>query len=154
MNSLLPNARKSILRKLYRSCQLKHSITQCLVRFTLPIGIPVTEFILISSMYSVLRLFHTIDHFISTAIGSVGLFAGVMLKFVIDFSVRLTESSRGIARLGFHENSRAKVDQKFFKSCRPLKWTVGTAFTLDKDTFLIIMDTIVISAVIRLLVEF
>jgi len=45
----------------------------------------------------------------------------------------------------------SKADKLFFRSCYPLKWRIANTFTLVDDTFIKIINDIVIQGVINLL---
>jgi len=128
-----------------------------IVKYILPIVIPVAEILLITSIYSVLRLFHSIGPINSVGISTIGIFTGIVMKMAIEVAVGVTETSGETQKLPIHPNCTNWLkleDIQFFKSCRPFRWTVGSSFTLRKDSFVRIIDSVVITAVINLLVTF
>jgi len=126
--------------------------------FTIPFIIPITEIFLITCIYSLLRLHNCIGSVVSVGVCSLAIFSGIMLKMGIEVAVRVTETTVETQKLGKHSNSlnvMKRDDIQFFKSYRPFKWAVGSSsFTLKRDSFVRIIDAVVINAVISLLVTF
>ena len=161
VNEISSEAEKIQLCHLYRSQQIHHTVVLDILHHVLPTVIPVAELLLITSIYTVIKQFHSNHSCILFVTGSVGLVAFICLKQGIEMCGNLTRASEEFADLKSmktnlpHENF-SKHDRKFFESCRPFKITVANSFTLKQaqDTFVRIMDNVVISSVINLLVMF
>jgi hypothetical protein len=109
------------------------------------------EFLLVTSIFAVVCLHALIGLFVTAALGAVGILAGIILKACIEIASRLRMSSERISDLNLRKGF-AKIDQKFFQSCRPFQIKIGSTFTLKRDSFLLIMGEVVIATVINLLV--
>ena len=130
-------AKKSQLRHLYCSQQILHGVFHEILQQILPTAIPVAEFLLIASIYTVVRQFHTNHPFILFVIGSVGLVAFIYLKEAIEMGGNLLKASEQYAdaELSSMESTLPIVnfsrhDKKFFQSCHPLKVRLANSFTL------------------------
>ena len=150
---------KAQLRQLYRSQQILHAVATDLVEHVLPICICVAEFLLITSIYTVIRLFHSSHIFVSLVIGSIGVVAFLALGIGIETTGSLAKASEQYIELKSLNSTLRHVhfsrhDRMFFRSCQPLKFRVAHSFTVSRDTFIIIIDSIVINSVINLLVAF
>ena len=160
IEDVLSLTQKNQLRILFRSQQIHHSISSFVIhRRILPVAIPVGEFLLITSIYTVIRQFENIHPFIFFITGSVMILAFVVLGVGIENAGKLTEASRQYLELSSMNPKLphihfTKRDRQFFKSCRPLNIRIGNSFTVVKDTFVKIMDSVVISNVINLLLAF
>ncbi len=130
----LSGNRKSELRLQFRMHQIHHALACDVVKYALPIVIPVAEFLIVVTFYSVIRLSSSFNAFITLTLMAVGLVAGMVLKLAIDVAVRITEKSETIRALALRKGF-TKADIRFFRSCRPLKWKIGSSFTLTRETF-------------------
>ncbi len=149
----LSGNRKSELRLQFRMHQIHHALACDVVKYALPIVIPVAEFLIVVTFYSVIRLSSSFNAFITLTLMAVGLVAGMVLKLGIDVAVRVTEKSETIRALALRKGF-TKADIRFFRSCRPLKWKIGSTFTITRETFPHILNEIIIANVINLLVAF
>ena len=121
--------------------------------------IPVGEFLLITSIYTVIKQFQSHNPFVLFGIACVGLVTIVYLKEGTEVTGNLTRASEQYAGLSSMESTLphvtfSKHDRKFFQSCRPLKVRVANSLTLRQESFLRILDEVIISSVITLLVIF
>jgi len=149
---------KPIFRRLYRYYQIQDIMRAEITELMLAIVIPVGCILIITSIYSVVRLFHSIGFIISAGVCPIiGTFTAATLKILIEMAARITETTVETQKLAFHPNCAnwlRRDDIQFFKSCRPFRWRVGSFFTLEKYSFILIMHSIVITTVINLLLTF
>ena len=152
-------ARKSQLRHLYRSQQILHAVFSEILQHILPTAIPVGESLLITSIYTVVRQFHSNHPLVLFIIGSVGLVAFIYLKEIIEMGGNLLKASEQYAKLSSMESTLPHVkfsrhERKFFQSCPPLKVRVADSFILRQEAYIRILNEVIVSSVINLLVIF
>jgi hypothetical protein len=133
--------------------QIHHAVACDVVKYALPIVMPMAELLIVVALYSVIRLSSSLNALITLTLMAVGLVAGMVLKLGIDVAVRVTEKSETIRALALRKGF-TKADIRFFRSCRPLKWKIGSTFTITRETFPHILNEIIIANVINLLVAF
>jgi len=110
------------------------------------------EILLITAIFAIIRFHDTLSPLVMVIFISIGIFSGIMLMLAIDFAVGVTTSSVKISQLASKSGlffNRANV--AFLRSCAPFQWKIGESFTLNEDTFIRIMDTVVIEGVMSLL---
>jgi hypothetical protein len=148
--------KKQQIRVLYRAHSILHTLANAVLEPIFRISVPTTETVIILSVYAIVR-FHAVMHpLILFAFVTTGILAcSSVLKLAIQLAVDSTTCSQDIAALGMKSGRvLTKEDQRFFRSCRPLEWRIGDAFTLRTDTFRRIMHDIIIQAVINLLITY
>jgi len=151
----LSPSRKSELRIFYRSLQVHHGMATEASKAFLPVVIPTAEVILITSIFTVIRFHDRFNQLLLLALIFVALFAGIMLGLAIENAVRVTTKSAKMGELGSSSGRRfEKEDVAFFKSCLPLKWKIGGSFSLNRDTFIRIMNDVVVVGVMNLLIAY
>jgi len=140
------------LRMFYRMHQIHHKIATESADPLLPVIIPMGEMLLITTTFTLIRFHNSFIPAILVPFFFVGILAGEMLMLAIQLAVNLTNCSQQFIDLGSKFSTHfSKADKKFFKSCQPLKWKIGGSFTIVKDTFIKIMNDVVINGVINLL---
>ena len=125
----------------------------------LPVILFVGELLLITSIYTVVRQFYSNHSVVLLVIGFIGAVTVLTIGLGIESLGILAKASTQYVELKSMDSTLPHVhfsrhDRKFFRSCQTLNFKVLEAFTLEKDTFIKIMERIVISSVIDLLVAF
>ena len=150
---------KPQLRQLYRSQQVHHALGSEMIQYNLPALICIAEFLLITSIYTVVRQFRSNHPFVLLVIGSVGFTAFTYLRMGLKTGSEIAKSSEKYMELKSMDSALPHVnfsshDRKFFRSCQPIKIKVADSFTIEGESFMRIMNNIVITTVINLLVAF
>ena len=154
INDFSSVARKSQLRRLYQSQQIINIFALDLFQHILPVVMPVGEFLVITSIYTVIKQFQSNHPFILFVTGCVGVVGVIFMKQALEMAGNLTRISEQYAELSSRHVNFDRHDKKFFQSCRPFKFRVANSFTLTHDSFIRIFDEVIISSVINLLVIF
>ena len=152
-------AQKRELRQLYRSQQIHHQFACDIMEYNLPVTLCIAEFLLITSIYTIVRQFHSNHPSVLIGIGSVGVATCLYLRTVLEMAGSLVKASEEYMELKSKDSALPHahfsiLDRQFFRSCRPLKVKVADTFSITRDTFIRIMDQIVVNSVINLLVAF
>jgi hypothetical protein len=150
---------KSSVNLLYRAHQVLHTFPREFLQLIIPVVLPISIFILISSIYSGVRFHRVLNAFILVTLRLVSSLVAYSLKSVLSNAATVTKSSEMYSKLGtslLPPGRLTKYDKLFFKSCPPLEWRVGStvSFTVKKQSFIRIMNEIVVTAVVNLLVAF
>ena len=147
--------RKVQLRLLYRAHQIFHNFNLDAIQFIGPLLLSLLEFVAIVAFYSTIRL----NSFISSAflinIIFIDIFILVELRTVFKFAYKMTQYSQVFSCIPNSELGQfvlSRSERSFIKSCQPLKWKIGMFFTVTRNTFPIILHSIVIKLVIDLLI--
>jgi len=148
-------SKKSRLKILYRTNQIHHKIATEAAGPVLPVIFPMAEILIITTTFTLIKFHNSVNTAILVPFFFVGIVAGIMLKLGIQFAVSLTTCSRELSQLGSTSLiAFSKVDKQFFRSCYPLKRRIGATFTLVPDTFIRILNDVVMEGVINLLVAY
>jgi hypothetical protein len=89
-----------------------------------------------------------------TVLGIVGLTGTFIFRTSLAILMKITERSANFPK-SYLKNERGlkEVDRKFYASCSPFVVRAGL-FTLQRQTFLIIMNDVIVFSVINLLIAF
>ena len=139
--------------------QVFHALADKFIRSVISIVLPILLFIVISSLYSVIRLYRLLNPFILLVLISVGLMVSFTIRMGFSLGILVTHSSQLYCELHSSillNTKLTKLDKKFFLSLYPLRLKIGESvhFTVKKNTFLKIVTEIVVVNVINLLVAF
>ena len=155
----LSEENKIKLHLMYRMHQVLHAFADKFVRSVIRIVLPILLFLIISSLYSVIRLYRLLNPFILLVLISVGLVASFVISILFSQAILVTHSSQLYCELHSSillNTKLTKLDKKFFSSLYPLRWKIGESvhFTIERNTFLTIVTEIVAVNIINLLVAF
>jgi hypothetical protein len=143
---------KHELQLLFRCFQLNFNVALKTVEFLGPVLITQGAFLLITSLYCIIQL-HSVPQadFFFTVLGIVGLMVIVAFRTSLAMVMKITERSALFPKSYLrNEPGLREVDRKFYASCPPLIVRLGF-LPLTRQTFLIIMNNVVVFSVINLL---
>jgi len=129
-----------------------HGIYLDLVGPALPAVIPLCCFIMILTMYSIIRLHDRIHPLQTVVLSMILIFSSIILRLVVEGSACITQNSLLNSKLG-GGNGRSSYEKANSLSNRPLKFNIGQCFYLSRDTFLLILHSVVITNTVNLLVS-
>jgi len=140
-------------RKFYRRIQVLHKSAVDLTRNFVPAYVPVMIVYIITSIYVVIkcRIQSFISFFIVLFAAEIGLMIIYWLRIKIGICVHVMELSKEYLRLAALRDS-TPLGMRFYKSCLPLKWKIGSTLHVGKSTFPIIFSHVIITSVINMLV--
>jgi hypothetical protein len=144
------------LQILYRCFQFNFNVGMKSVEIVGPILLTQGTAILITSLYCAIILFHTVPKAVVLFIlmGFIGFATLSALKKLLNLVIKITEGSV-LFPTSYLKNERGlrKVDRKFYASCPPFIVRLGL-LTINRQTFLLVMNDVVVFSVINLLIAF
>jgi len=139
----------------YRAHQVFHNYIIEEIQIIGPVCLSCVELITIVFIYGTIRLGASVDVdlFLILNVFFVSLVCLVVLEIILQFAHQITQHSELLSKQQYFPDGRGptKEDERFMKSCRPLKWKIGV-FTVTRNTFPTILNNIVIQSVIDLLI--
>ena len=122
--------------------------------FLFPAIIPIAEMLAITSAYTIIRLHDELNVLMVVITGLFGFTAILMLNMGINFTVQMTLRSEEYSEPSYSCVKFTPADRKFFKSCCPIKLNIGNSFAFSRDTFICILDKIIVDSLINLLLAY
>jgi len=140
------------LHRFYRFCQVYHAAFMDLIGYHLPFTIIGAEILLVTTAFSIIRLYRFLDPLFVGTLVSIGLFTLIVFNAVFQFAGRLTEASNQFSNVqNVQETTR---DEKLsLLSCTPLNVKIHVLI-ITKLTFPTIVKDVVINSVVNLLLIF
>jgi hypothetical protein len=140
---------------LFRCFQFNFNVGLRTVEILGPMFLTQGTSILITSLYCVI-LFHNVPEaqVFYLVLGILGLAGILVFRKALALVIKLTERSALFPTSYLRNEWRLrKADRKFYASCPPFIVRLGL-FTINRQTFLIIMNNVVVFSVINLLIAF
>jgi predicted ABC-type sugar transport system permease subunit len=142
------------LQLLFRCFQFNFNVGMKTVEIVGPIFLTQGTAILIASLCAI--LFHNVPEaeFVLILLGIISFVAILAIRNILALVIKLTESSTLFPKSYLKNKLRLrKVDRKFYASCPPFIVRLGL-LTINRQTFLLVMNDVVVFSVINLLIAF
>ena len=144
----------------YRAAQVLHYWATEVYQLFLPLCMVGTELIIIFALFLAIRLNADTQAqdklIIAVSALSIGAISFYNLKQGVEFSSKITESSREFSRIPVLGKGACfePKDRLFFASCKPLVAKVGGTFIITRQSFLTISQDIILGSLVNLLITF
>jgi len=138
---------------MYRMQQVGHVMAMIPAGPLLPCVIPTAEGIIIAGISAGILYHGSLHPFVLGAAASTSTFAILALMMCLKLANITIQNSKEYKKLYKHGTTvKSHLDRIHFQSYRPLEWVIGNSFKIEKDTFPIIMQNVVIETVVNFLV--